>query len=352
MYRWAPGDGSEPVDVLSVTTIRRLTGITHAISEWQIGNVVRLAMGVRKVTRIGPRGGVKEVLVPDGEFPGEFVTRLLASHGDEKALADLRRWLRESADEPRDIAAIRGSVVHSMAELNIAYDRITDEYLDLRFNEETDNRKRRSKLLVTDDDRNFARSCMRQYWHMRAEVPFVILRREPQTWNLSAGYAGSADILAWFPWGIDPRALTPDEAGQLIAWNRIAPRLTLEDITKIGGVLAIGDYKTSKDVYGDHVVQVHAYLAGEFIGQDGKIDGVGTELLRAANTGALIHIRPNSWEVDFVDFRPDVLRAFLGSCAFARFVALHERPTSLFTGTRTGSAPDTELSAYVDDDTE
>src|SRR3990172_8893963 len=116
-YEWRE-PGLEPVRVLSVTSIRRLAGVSHYLVEWQLGNVVRLACGIRKVTRIGPRGGVKEVYVQDGPFPGEFVRRLLDAKGEEKLLEEVRKWLRSTADEPRDVAAVRGSVVHKMIEGN------------------------------------------------------------------------------------------------------------------------------------------------------------------------------------------------------------------------------------------
>ena len=37
-----------------------------------------------------------------------------------------------------------------------------------------------------------------QYEDMRANVPFVIIAREPQVFNLTLGYGGSADTIIWF----------------------------------------------------------------------------------------------------------------------------------------------------------
>jgi hypothetical protein len=108
----------DPTDVLSVTSIRKLAGENFMLVQWQIGNVVNLAMGVRKQTTIGPRGGVKEVYVKDGPFPGEFVTRMMETRGTTDKLDDVRRWLKSTADEPRDVAAVRGTVVHKLIELN------------------------------------------------------------------------------------------------------------------------------------------------------------------------------------------------------------------------------------------
>ena len=374
-YEWTE-PGMDPVRVLSVTSIRRLNGLNHMLVEWQLGNVTKLAMGIRKQTVIGPRGGVKEVYVKDGPFPGEFVRRMIASKGEQKALDDVRKWLRSTADEPRDIAAVRGSTVHKLIELNVALDRVDDTLIRRRFEDEWRGERRKVKPDVTEDDVNFVLNGMRQYWHMRAEVPFVILAQEPQVWNLTAGYAGSADVLIWFlgtweevmfsaevmgndgqedmetvsKWVFHPLpGIGPEEVRY---WQTMSGRglVTAKTIAEVGGEVVLGDWKTSKGVYTDHVIQMCAYQAAEFVGADGRRDPRLTELLEGSMKAGLFHIRPDGWNLDFTEFRQDVLRAFLGSVAFARFNALYPKPQPLFAASVSGSAPDTEPSAFVDED--
>jgi len=330
-YRWTDPISGEDTDVLSVTSIRRLCGVPHMLVNWQVGNVINLAMGTRQETRIGPKGGVKKVYVQEGDFPGTFVTQMLASNGAEEELARVRKWLNGSSNEPRDTAATRGTVVHSAIEHDVRVDQIDLGYIEKMWQLE------RTTSRATMQDVMFVQHCMRQYWAMRAGVPFVILAREPQVWNLSAGYAGSFDVLLW----LVPEGTPPE---QLVAWQVLANQraLSVEDIEAAGGQIVLGDWKTSKGVYVDHVVQVHAYLAAEFVGEDGVVDAYLTRFLKVAERGCLIHIRPNGWGMHFVDFTAPVLRAFLGSVAFARFLAMHQEPTALFTNELTGAAPDTD----------
>lgn len=349
-YGWTCAEGpgcpcgappGEEVRVLSVTSIRRLAGISHHLVEWQLGNITRLAMGIRKQTRIGPRGGVKEVYVADGPFPGEFARRLLETEGNEQALDEVRKWLRSSADAPRDVAAVRGSVVHKLIELNVALDRLDEDIIRQRFEDQWRAEKRKVKQAITDDDINFVSNSIKQYWDMRTRVPFVILAQEPQVWSLDAGYAGSADVLCWFlPTGEGVRE-----------WQLQASKglVTAEVVARVGGAVALGDWKTARRPYTDHVTQMHAYLAAEFVGSDGKRDARLTDLLNGMMEAVLFHIRPDGWSVDFIDFRPDILRAFLGSVAFARFLATYPEPNELFTRSISGKAGDTDESEYIDD---
>jgi len=353
-WRCAEGPGcpcgappGEEVRVLSVTSIRRLAGLSFQLVEWQLANMANLATGLRRATwrdySKSKRGRLVEGYRPDGPFPGEFVTRVLDTNGDQAALDEVRKWLRSTADAPRDVAAVRGSVVHKLIELNVALDRLTDDIIRARFDDELQSEKRKVKPVIIDEDITFVRDCMANYWDMRRNVPFVILGQETQCWNLTAGYAGSADVLAWF---------LPDGAAEEDRkhWQSQASKglVTADTIAKVGGTVALGDWKTSKSVVTDHVIQMHAYLAAEFIGTDGKRDARLTALLEGMMEAVLFHIRPDGWEVDFVDFRRDVLRGFLGSVAFARLLATYPRPNELFTRSLSGRAEDTEVIEDVD----
>lgn len=333
MYQWIE-EGKEPVDVISVTSIRKLCGEPLQLVQWQISNVLNVVLGTTKRVKIGPRGGRTETYVRDGEFPGIFLTKLLATEGTQAGLDALRKWLRETADKPRDTAAVRGTMVHEAIEIGATVDMIDRRYVELAVGRLSPRDQKKMAAGVTEEDVEFIRSCVAQYWDMRAKVPFVLLAREPQVWNLSQGYAGSADALIWF---------LPEAHRALPELQKMADRgeITQAFIEEVGGHVTLGDWKTSKGVYTDQVVQVHGYLMAEFVGADGTRDERLTEIIRAANEAAIIHIRPNKWAVHFVDFERPVALAFLGSVAFARFLAMYPQPFELFKKDLSGSAPDT-----------
>jgi len=366
-YPWPGGDTEvnrrynavEPSDLLSVTSIKTLAGEAYQIVAWKISNIVNLATGTRKVTRIGPRGGVNEVYVKDGPFPGEFVRRMIESDGSN--VDDMRSWLRSTAEQPRDVAAVRGSVVHKMIEDGLPLDMIDAELIRKRMTLQWQSEKVKIKPDILDDDINFVTNAMAQYWDMRRHVPFIVISKEPQVYNLTAGYGGSADVILWFLGhfeevfagqnedGADVFDVIfvplPDAEAILPALQKAATKgtLTLEQIEAVGGTLGVGDWKTSKGVYTSHVVQTVAYMAGEFIATDGVIDVRQSDILAATALGAVIHIRPDHWEVDLFDFskRQDALRAFLGSLAYARFLAMHKQPGPLFIYSLSGRAEGT-----------
>lgn len=374
VYQWPGGDTElnrkynavEPADLLSVTSIKSLAGESFQLVAWKIANVVNIAMGVRKETRIGPRGGVKEVYVKDGPFPGEFVARMIASDGKQDSLDENRKWLRAAADEPRDIAAVRGTIVHKMIELGLPLSMVDEDMIRNRFDLQWKEERRRVPPEVTEHDVNFVMNAMRQYWDMRSSVPFVIIAQEPQVFNLTVGYGGSADALLWFLGTFEQVRVGADENDEDVyetvfvpiegedpaKWQKAANKglLTLADIERIGGTLAVGDWKTSKSVYTAHIVQTVAYMSGEFIAEDSLIDERLTAILRRTSLGLVIHIRPDQWGVEFFDYREDILTAFIGSAVYARFLAQYKEPTALFTHSVHGKAPETEDSEVTDDE--
>jgi len=329
-YRWEPAEGGEPTDVLSVTSIRKLCGEPYNLVNWQLANLADVALGTMKRTVVGPRGGISEVRQV-WEYPCEFVRRYDDTKGEQPKVDDLRKWLREQADAPRNIAAVRGSIVHKAIENNITWDRVERPYVESAFSELSQRDRKRMKNVVSDEDVDFVRNAMRQYWDMRKHKPFIIVAREPQVFNLTAGYAGSGDaVVLYLP------------AGETIQSMPKAREITWEIVQKIGGELVWVDWKTSTDVYTDHVTQIHAYMNGEFIGQDGLIDYRLTELLRNTRKGALIHVRPNEWGIYEFAYTPEVTNAFLGACKFARLLAKYPTPKDLFSDVQKGKAPEEE----------
>lgn len=344
MYDWPGGDSDlhrefhadKPATVISVTAARSVIGIPFQLQLWQINNVVNLATGQRRAEwrdySKSKRGRAVKGYKKDGPFPGEFVTRMLATEGDEDKLRAERAWLKTTADEPRDIAAVRGSVVHKLIEIRAPMKSLSEDVIRWYLDEQWVAEKRKVLPTVTDEDIDFVGNGMMNYWDMRREHPFVILAQEPQVWNLRVGYAGSADVLLWF--------LPPSEAGREKHWQDRSNKglVTVETIEEVGGALGLGDWKTSPEVYTGHVVQGTAYLSGDFIGRNGQIDERLTRLLRATMRGLIIKIRPDGWEVDRFRWREDVVKAFYGEIAFARFLLQNESPTELFDETSSGFA--------------
>lgn len=350
-YRWDAEDGSDPVDLLSVTSIRNLCGESYNLVNWKLANIADAALGTQKRTIIGPRGGVHETRQVF-EFPSEFAAMYAASEGKQGAIDGLRKWLRERADEPRNIAAVRGTLVHEAIERNVAWDRIERPYVESAFADLSGRDKKAVKRGVIDEDINFVRNGVRQYWNMREEVPMVLLAREVRVVNLTAGYAGTFDALVWLLGEFDaegrftPLSPTAQKAARAIRGDRV----TIADIRRIGGTIALLDWKTSKGVHTDHVIQAHAYLAAEFAVVNDLLNPRITEMLLAAHFGGLAHIRPSGWSLHLFPYADGAVRAFLGSVAFARFLAAHKEPWSIFTAKLEGVSNETD--EEVDDDGE
>jgi len=342
LYAWPGGDtdlhrqynATEPMNVISVTAARSVVGIPWQLQSWQINNVVNLATGQRRAEwrdySKSTRGRRVKGYKKDGPFPGEFVAQMLQTEGDEEKLRKVREWLKLTADEPRDIAAVRGSVVHRLIEIRAPMKSLSEDLIRWYIDQQWIEEKRKVLPTVTDEDIDFVGNAMANYWDMRAHTPFVIIAQEPQVWNLRVGYAGSADVLLWF--------LPPDaDAGY---WQARANhrRVTVEEIGRTGGYTALGDWKTSPEVYTGHVVQGTAYLAADFVGRNGEIDARLSSILKATMRGLIIKIRPDGWEIDTFDYREDVSYAFFGEIAHARFLLTHEKPTELFNETISGNA--------------
>lgn len=344
MYAWPGGDSelhqkykaTEPANVISVTAARSVIGIPYQLQTWQLNNVVNLATGQRRAEwrdySKSTRGRAVKGYKKDGPFPGEFVTQMLATEGDEEKLRDVRAWLKTTADEPRDIAAVRGSVVHKMIEMRVPLKSLSEDIIRWYLDEQWLAEKRKVLPTVTDEDVDFVGNAVANYWDMREGVPFVIIAQEPQVWNLRVGYAGSADVLIWF--------LPEGETERRAHWQTQADRklVTKDVIGEVGGKLALGDWKTSPDVYTGHVIQGTAYLAGEFIGSGNYIDDRLSRILKATMHGLIIKIRPDGWEVDTFEYREDISMAFFGEIAIARFLLTHEHPSALFSETTSGQA--------------
>jgi hypothetical protein len=344
MYSWPGGDSdlhrefgaTEPANVVSVTAARSVVGTPYQLQAWQINNVVNLATGQRRAEwrdySKSTRGRAVKGYKKDGPFPGEFVARMTDTGGDEDKLREVREWLKSTADEPRDIAAVRGSVVHKLIEIRAPMKSLSEDLIRWYIDQQWIEEKRKVLPTVTDEDIDFVGNALANYWDMREAVPFVIIAQEPQVWNLKVGYAGSADVLVWF--------LPYAKREQEVYWQKQANegRITIDTIAEVGGQLGLGDWKTSPAVYTGHVIQGTGYLAGQFIGRNGDIDERLSRILIATMFGLIIKIRPEGWEVDTFEYRDDVSNAFFGEVALARFLLQNEHPNALFVETISGTA--------------
>jgi hypothetical protein len=232
-------------------------------------------------------------------------------------------------------------MTHEAIEKNVAWDRIERPYVESAFAALSLKDRRKVKRAVSDEDVSFVRNGVRHYWDMRTEIPMLLLAREVRVVNLTAGYAGTFDALAWLMGTVEHGFFRMATTAQM-ADARLVRNPTLTDIQRIGGTLALLDWKTGKDLHTDQVVQAHAYLSAEFAVIAGKRDERITALLNKAQFGGLAHIRPNGWGLHLFPYEPEAVRAFLGSVAFARFLAAHPEPTSMFTATLRGASNETD----------
>jgi hypothetical protein len=323
-YRYDPEDGSEVVDLLSVTSIRSLCGESYNLVNWKLANIADAALGTQKRTVIGPRGGVKDVRQV-WEYPSEFARKYTESEGVQSKIDSLRSWLRDRADHPRNVAAVRGTLVHGAIERDIQWERATRPYVESAFADLSGRDRKKIGRDINDDDVAFVQNSLRHYWLLREMVPFVILAREVRVVNLTVGYAGTFDALVWMlPKGVD--------AMQVRRETEMAA-ITLETVERYGGEVVLVDWKTATGIHTDYVVQTHAYLAAEFAIVNGKRDERVTNLLTAAQVGGIAHIRPNKCALHLFNFSAETVRAFVGSVAFARFLAKYPHPDSLWTAT-------------------
>lgn len=235
----------------SVTTIRRLAGLPWGLHEWALTQVADHAI----------------------DNVADHYNRLQS--GTPGAAQVIRRELRQAATAERDRAADLGSAVHEAAAAGKA---LTDVSPDIA-------------------------PRLRQYQAWLAHSKAEILGSEFQLWNLTVGYAGSADLLCRFP----------------------------------DGSIWIVDIKTGKGTYPEHVLQLVPYLMAEFVGSDNVVDEQLTALMRQARGVALLHLTADSWEFRSLQATPQSWAAFRGLLEFGRWMTEHADIESVSLGTRKGA---------------
>ncbi|MES2211398.1 MAG: hypothetical protein V4515_14640 [Chloroflexota bacterium] len=235
-------------DLPSVTSIRRMAGLPHGLHQWAIGKVIDAAINGHK--GIGER---------------------LAS-GDPAAVAVIKHELRMAATAERDAAASLGTAVHDAAAAGLTLDEVSSDIAPR----------------------------LQQFYDWLAKSGAEILGSEFQVWNLTLGYAGTADAL-----------------------------VRLRD-----GSIWVVDYKTGKGVYGEFALQLIAYLMAEFVGNDGVVDDELTGHLLAASGMAILHLGGDGWEFRAIEADAATWSAFRGLLAFAVWMKDHGTADSITTASR------------------
>jgi len=236
----------------SVTSIRRLAGMPHGLHQWSIGKVIDYALN---------------------NLPS-----IVARVADAAQLVLVRSELRKAATAERDAAAKLGIAVHDAAATG------------------------KSIVEVGSD----VAPRLRQYLDFLAVSGAEVLASEFQCWNLTVGYAGTADLLVRFP----------------------------------NGRVYLVDLKTGKGVYTEHALQLAAYLMAEFVGSDDVVDERLTGLLRSVMGMGILHLADDHWEYRALEPDAEMWRAFRGLVAFATWMHEHPDVGTVTLGSRRGSAGD------------
>lgn len=231
-YRWRGRD------LPSVTSVRRMAGLPHGLHQWSINQVISHAL--------------------------DNLADIVARISDPAQLAVVRHELRAAATAERDRAAALGTAVHDAAAAGRPLTEVPAEVAPR----------------------------LRQYLDWLATSGAEVLGSEFQCWNLTLGYAGTADLLVRF---------------------------------RDGSIWLI-DIKTGKGVYAEYALQLIAYARAEFVGEDDVVDARLTELLHAASGIAVLHLADVGWEFRAIRRDAPTWDAFRGLLAFA--VWMHGHPSA------------------------
>lgn len=240
-------------DLPSVTSIRRMAGLPHGLHQWALGKVIDAAINGHK--GIGER---------------------LAS-GDPGAVALIKHELRAAATAERDAAASLGTAVHDAAAAGLTLDEVSSAIAPR----------------------------LQQFYDWLAKSGAEILGSEFQVFNLTLGYAGTADAL-----------------------------VRLRD-----GSIWVVDYKTGKGVYGEFALQLIAYLMAEFVGENDVVNEELTALLLQASGMAVLHLAGDGWEFRALEADPRTWSAFRGLLSFATWMKEHDSADSITTASRRSEVP-------------
>jgi hypothetical protein len=250
-YRWR---GRE---LPSVTTILRLAGLPEGLHNWALGQVVDRS--IAQAQAITDR------------------LRDVAPGNRGAIVSQIRAELLQAPNAQRDRSAALGTALHRAVASPGSHAGL-------------------------DPD---VQSRLRQYGDWLRVSGAEVLASEFQVWNLSLGYAGSADLL-----------------------------VRLRD-----GSLWLVDIKTGRSVHPEHALQLAGYGIAEFVGAHGEIDDGLSDLLLGTQNLAVLHLTPQGWEFRSIPFTVEIRDTFV---CLVRYVAWSQRGAerALVSGARrSGSAP-------------
>lgn len=233
----------------SVTSTRRLIGMPFTLHQWTLSQVIDRAIVDHNLI---------DSMLNRPRRPRERVR-------EANIIREVSKHLRAAATEERDLGAERGTLIHDAIALGLQPGQCDISIF----------------------------GYMAQYHDWLQTMKPQILWQERQVWNLTYGYAGTADALL----------LLPD------------------------GRVVLTDWKSSKSVYLDHAIQLIAYGMSEFVGENDVIDKAASAWLDKASTLAILHLGEYEWEWIEVRAEPVIFQAFLGSLSFAKF--LHAMQNSI-----------------------
>jgi hypothetical protein len=237
-------------DLISVTSGRQAVGQPYGLVRWMLGQVAGRAMD----NNLTLSDKMRDLdLIEDPE------TSVLER-------VKIMKWLIDGATEVRDVAAARGSAIHSHVELDTDISEVPEDL----------------------------RGAVASLREGMARFGITPLLRERQVFNLTLGYAGSFDLIG-----------VKDD------------KITMVDV------------KTGSGVYIDHALQIAGYCLGEFIGENDVIDGPATDLLHSVERAGILHVTTAGTEWVEVPLTPQLGDAFRAQIGLANFYVNHPTIGSL-----------------------
>lgn len=231
MYTW------QGRQLPSVTSVPKLVGIPDRLHRWFVGNLI------------------------DHVIDNVSDISLRIATGDDREIGSLRRDLWKAVQGQQQ-SRIIGIAVHRAASLGHAPDAVHPGIAPK----------------------------LRQYLDWLEQSGAQIVGSEFQVWNLTEGYAGTADLMVRFG----------------------------------DGSLWIVDLKTGKGVYAEAALQLTAYLMAEFVGADDVIDERMTEFLRQVSGVGILHLADTEWEFSRLRLAPETWTAFRGLLRFGAWAQANE----------------------------
>jgi hypothetical protein len=262
----------------SVTSIRRVAGLPHALAAWQVSRVIeRATLDLATLNAMMTRE----------RKPRERVL-------EKNRIEEASRWLRAASTEERDASAALGTAVHDAAAKGLRPHEVPDVVTFVKD----------GKPCTVDGQE--VRGRLRWYRDWLLVSGAVVEASEFQVVNETVGYAGSVDAIVRFP----------------------------------GGARWLVDYKTGTGTYPDHAVQLIAYRRAEFAFRDDAVDEATTALLRSVVGMAVLHIADDGWKFHVVPESEELWAAFRGLHAFATWVTAHPSMDTLVSLTRASGERD------------